>query len=156
MNCAPRFGFGCSKQADCKAQGRDRRFEAGAFRVQIRSQQAPHIGSGTRKRRASRIALKKNKAVAGFKDWLKVVFDFKHGFFAYALAILLPILHLILTCMIGGYEKGSPIYMLIPLIPAMIVGGGLEEAGWSIITFPELNKKFNFVVSGIITTAIWY
>ena len=33
--------------------------------------------------------------------------------------------------------------MLIPLIPAMIVGGGLEEAGWSIITFPELNKKFN-------------
>lgn len=46
--------------------------------------------------------------------------------------------------------------MLIPLIPAMIVGGGLEEAGWSIITFPELNKKFNFVVSGIITTAIWW
>ena len=46
--------------------------------------------------------------------------------------------------------------MLIPLIPAMIVGGGLEEAGWSIITFPELNKKFNFVVSSIITTAIWW
>lgn len=54
--------------------------------------------------------LQKNKAVAGFKDWHKVVFDFKHGFFAYALAILLPILHLILTCIIGGYEKGSPIY----------------------------------------------
>ena len=36
----------------------------------------------------------------------------------------------------------------------MIVGGGLEEAGWSIITFPKLNKKFNFVISGIITTAI--
>jgi len=30
-------GSGCGKQADCKAQGRDRRFEAGAFRVQIRS-----------------------------------------------------------------------------------------------------------------------
>ena len=36
----------------------------------------------------------------------------------------------------------------------MIVGGGLEEAGWSIITFPKLNKEFNFVISGIITTAI--
>ena len=43
-----------AKQADCKAQGRDCRSEAGAFRVQIRSQQTPHIGSGTRKRRASR------------------------------------------------------------------------------------------------------
>lgn len=117
---------------------------------------APYILGGFSTTIASYIALKKNKAVAGFKDWLKVVFDFKHGFFAYALAILLPILHLILTCMIGGYEKGAPIYMLIPLIPAMIVGGGLEEAGWSIITFPELNKKFNFVISGIITTAIWW
>ena len=47
-------GVGRGKQADCKAQGRDCRFEAGAFRVQIRSQQTPHIGSGTRKRRASR------------------------------------------------------------------------------------------------------
>ena len=45
---------GRGKQADCKAQGRDCRSEAGAFRVQIRSQQTPHIGSGTRKRRASR------------------------------------------------------------------------------------------------------
>ena len=47
-------GFGCGKQADCKTQGRDRRFEAGAFRVQIRSQQAPYTRLGTRKRRASR------------------------------------------------------------------------------------------------------
>lgn len=47
-------GFGRCKQADCKAQDRDRRFEAGDFRVQIRSQQAPYIGSGTQKRRASR------------------------------------------------------------------------------------------------------
>lgn len=45
---------GRGKQADCKAQGRDCRSEAGAFRVQIRSQQAPHIGLGTRERRASR------------------------------------------------------------------------------------------------------
>ena len=87
---------------------------------------------------ASYIALKKNKAVAGFKDWLKVVFDFKHGFFAYALAILLPILHLILTCMICGYEKGSPIYMLITLIPAMIV-----------ITIREKLNYFFIRISGI-------
>ena len=45
---------GCSKQTDCKAQGRDHRFEAGAFRVQIRSQQAPYTRLGTRERRASR------------------------------------------------------------------------------------------------------
>ena len=47
-------GSGRGKQADCKAENRNRRFETGAFRVQICSQQAPHIGSGTRKRRASR------------------------------------------------------------------------------------------------------
>ena len=50
----------------------------------------PYIGGGFSTTIASYIVLKKNKAVAGFKDWLKVVFDFKHGFFAYALAILLP------------------------------------------------------------------
>lgn len=105
---------------------------------------------------ASYIALKKNNEVSGFSEWIKTVFSFKQGIFAYFLAVLLPAIYLILTCMIGGYEKVSPVYMIFPMIPVMIIGGGLEEAGWRYITFPQLERKFGFVISAIITAVIWW
>ena len=40
------------------------------------------------------------------------------------------------------------------MLLAMIFGGGLEEAGWRYITWPELNKKFGFVLSTLITAAV--
>ena len=36
---------------------------------------------------ASYIALKKGNQVTGFKDWLKHIFDFKHGVWSYVVAI---------------------------------------------------------------------
>ena len=42
------------------------------------------------------------------------------------------------------------------MIIAMVFAGGLEEAGWRYITFSELNKKFNFAISTLITAIIWW
>ena len=116
----------------------------------------PYLIGGFSPMIASYIALKKNGEITGFKDWLKHIFDFKHSALAYALALILPILQALLICLIGGYEKGAPIYMLIPLTLAMIVGGGLEETGWRYITFPELNKKMGFAASAAVTAVIWW
>ena len=59
-------------------------------------------------------------------------------------------------CIAGGYEKGAPIYALIVLIPMMIFGGGLEEAGWRYILQPELEEKCHYIVATIIVAVIWW
>ena len=105
---------------------------------------------------ASYINLKKNGEVKGFTDWIKHVFGFKHSVCAYLLTILFPIMHTVLMCMISGYRKGLPIHWLPLMILAMIFAGGLEEAGWRYITFPELNKKLGFFFSTLITAVIWW
>ena len=104
---------------------------------------------------ASYIALKKDGEITGFKDWLKHVFDFKHSVSSYLAAIAVAVLQAFLMCLIGGYEKAAPLYMLILALPIMLFGGGLEEAGWRYITFPELDKRFGFVISAAITSIIW-
>lgn len=116
----------------------------------------PYLLGGISPTIASFVALKKNEKVAGFKDWLRHVFDFKHGIWSYLLVILFPILQMILMCLIGGYEKGLPIYLILLMIPVMILGGGLEEAGWRYVTFPELSKRFGLVISVLITAIIWW
>ena len=60
-------------------------------------------------------------------------------------------LQALLMCLIGGYEKKAPAYMVFWMFYAMLFGGGLEEAGWRYITFPELDKKFGFVISSFVT-----
>lgn len=105
---------------------------------------------------ASFIVLKKSGEVAGFKDWSGHVFDFKQSPWSYLLAISFPLLHTILMCLISGYRKGLPLYFLPLMILAMIFGGGLEEAGWRYITWPELEKKFGFILSTLITAVIWW
>lgn len=115
----------------------------------------PYIIGGFSTTIASFIALRKNDEVKGIKDWLKHVFDLKHSFWCYLMAILIPIIHAVLNCLINGYELVQPLYMILPMIPVMIIGGGLEEAGWRYITFPLLDKKFGFALSSLITGIIW-
>lgn len=105
---------------------------------------------------ASFIVLKKNNEVSGFIDWLKHVFDFKHNIFEYLLSIMFPVLHLVLMCLLSGYKNGLALYYLPLMILAMIFAGGLEEAGWRYITHTELNKKFGFIISVLITSVIWW
>ena len=105
---------------------------------------------------ASFLVLKKNKEVSGFIDWIKQVFDFKHNAWEYILSITLPIVQMVLMCFISGYKKGLALYYLPLMILAMVFAGGLEETGWRYVIHTELNKKFGFIISVLITAVIWW
>ncbi len=105
---------------------------------------------------ASYFSLKRSGEVAGFRDWLKNVFDFKHSVLSYLMVVIMAILFILPQCLISGYETKLPIYAIIVMIPMMLFGGGLEEAGWRYILQPELEKKYSFTVSTIIVSVIWW
>ena len=116
----------------------------------------PYIVGGFSPTIASYIALKRNGEISGFKDWLKHVFDVKHGILSYIMAIILPVIFFIPLCLLSGYDKGEPLYMIFAMIPVMLLGGGLEEAGWRYILFPELDKKYDYLISVIVVGIIWW
>ncbi len=116
----------------------------------------PYLLGGWSPTIASFFALKKNNKITNFKMWLKNVFDFKHNIFSYLMVIFLGILFILPQCLISGYEKGAPLFVIVILIPMMLFGGGLEEAGWRYILQPELEKKYKFIVSTIIVSIIWW
>lgn len=116
----------------------------------------PYLLGGWSPTIASFIALKKNNEIANFKKWIKNIFDFKHNIFSYLLVMIFAILFILPQCLISGYEKGAPLFAIIFMIPVMLAAGGLEEAGWRYIFQPELEKKFNFTVSTIIVSIIWW
>ncbi len=116
----------------------------------------PYLLGGFSPTIASYISLKKNKKIKGFKDWLKNVFDFKHSIISYLMVIFLSFLFIFPQCLISGYEKSGPLFIIFIMVPIMLFGGGLEEAGWRYILAPELEKKYNFIVSTIIVSLIWW
>ncbi len=116
----------------------------------------PYLLGGWSPTIASFISLKKNNKVANFKEWLKNIFDFKHNILSYIMVIILGILFILPQCLISGYESGFPLFAIIVMIPMMLFGGGLEEAGWRYILWPELAKKYNFVISTLIVSVIWW
>ncbi len=116
----------------------------------------PYLLGGWSPTIASFFALKKNNKVINFKDWLKNVFDFKHNIFSYIMVIILGILFILPQCLISGYESGAPLFAIIIMIPMMLIGGGLEEAGWRYILQPELEKKYKFIISTLIVSVIWW
>ncbi len=116
----------------------------------------PYLLGGLSPTIASFLTLKKNNKVANFKEWLKNIFDFKHNIFSYIMVIILGILFILPQCLISGYESGFPLFAIIVMIPAMLFGGGLEEAGWRYILQPELEKKYKFIISTLIVSVIWW
>lgn len=116
----------------------------------------PYLLGGWSPTIASFLSLKKNNKIKNLKVWIKNVFDFKHNIFSYLMVIILGILFILPQCLISGYEKGAPLFAIIILIPMMLFGGGLEEAGWRYILQPELEKKYKFIVSTIIVSIVWW
>lgn len=116
----------------------------------------PYMLGGFSTTIASFIALKKNKKIKNFKEWIKNIFDFKHNLFSYLMVFILGILAILPQVLISGYENGAPLYTFIIMIPMMIVGGGLEEAGWRYILQPELEKKYKYIISTMIVSIIWW
>ncbi len=105
---------------------------------------------------ASYFSLKRNNKVANLKEWLGNVFDFRQSLFSYLMVVILAIVFVLPQCLISGYEKGAPFFAIVVLIPAMLFGGGLEEAGWRYILQPELEKRYSFTVSTLMVSMIWW
>jgi membrane protease YdiL (CAAX protease family) len=105
---------------------------------------------------ASYITLKRNKEITGFREWLKNLFtlkiNVKYYIFVIFLYSIIPIMFIFIH---PGLEKMEPIYMFFVMLPVMIIGGGLEEAGWRYILQPELDKNFNYILSSVIVAPIW-
>ena len=98
----------------------------------------PYMLGGWSPTIASYIALKKNGEVTGFKDWIKHVFDVRQSLFSYIMMLVIAVASFLPLMLISGYDQENPLYLLIAMIPVMIIGGGLEEAGWRYILFPAL------------------
>ena len=116
----------------------------------------PYLLGGWSPTIASYISLKRNNEVTHFTQWLKNIFDFKHTIFSYLMVAVFAIIFILPQCLISGYENGAPLFAIIVMIPIMLFGGGLEEAGWRYILQPELEKKYPFTISTIIVSVIWW
>jgi membrane protease YdiL (CAAX protease family) len=100
---------------------------------------------------ASYIVLKKNNKIADFKEWLKTVFYAKNNislyFFVVAGIALYFLIHIAVS---GRREMVLPFYMFFLSLLGNLIIGGLEESGWMYILKPELDKKYDFVLSSVV------
>ena len=105
----------------------------------------------------SYIVLRKNGEVSSFKEWLKNVFYMRAKVSRYLFVLLFIALfmgtHIVLSGATGG---GEPLYLLPVGVVMSFVMGGMEEAGWRYILQPELDKKYGFLLSSIVTGVIWF
>jgi membrane protease YdiL (CAAX protease family) len=116
----------------------------------------PYILGGLSPAISSYIVLKKNNGVAGFREWIKNLFTVKIPVKFYGLVILFYSMMLVMFVLIPpGLEKMEPVYVFFVSLPVMLIGGGLEEAGWRYILQPELDKKFGFILSSVMVAPIW-
>lgn len=115
----------------------------------------PYVVGGWSPTIASYIVLKRNRQVSGFKDWLKTVFDVRRPLWTYLLMLLFAAVYFVPQIALSGMADMNPIYMLLILTPLMLLGGGLEEAGWRYILQPELDAKIGYVSSAIVVSIIW-
>lgn len=116
----------------------------------------PYLLGGLSPTIASYLSLKKNNRIKTVKDWLRNVFDFRHNVFSYIMVVFLGIVFIVPQCLVSGYENGAPLFAIIIMIPMMLLGGGLEEAGWRYILQPELEQKYPFTIATIIVSIIWW
>lgn len=116
----------------------------------------PYLLGGWSPTIASFLSLKKNGRIANAKEWLRNVFDFRHGVVSYLVPVIFAFLFILPQCLVSGYKNGAPFFAIVFLIPLMLFGGGLEEAGWRYVLQPELEKKLGFTVSTITVSIIWW
>jgi membrane protease YdiL (CAAX protease family) len=104
---------------------------------------------------ASYIALKKNSKIAGFKEWLKLMFNAKVRFVYYLLAIVPVAAFHIVNRVISDVTE-PPLHILPLIFVICFLIGGMEEAGWRSIFQPELEKKCGFVITALLFGVIWF
>lgn len=105
---------------------------------------------------ASYVVLKKNNKISGVIEWLKTVFYAKNKISLYLYVtgglVLYFLMHIAVS---GSVEMVLPFYTFFLSLPGSLIIGGLEEAGWMYILQPELDKKFGFILSSLLTGIIW-
>lgn len=97
---------------------------------------------------ASYIILRKNNKIRNAREWLKNVFCPSKNVYSYLFVILGLVLYFFMHAMICGHvEMALPFYAFFLSLPGNLFIGGLEEAGWSYLLWPELDRKFGYVLS---------
>lgn len=128
----------------------------GIYLTEIPLLYIPYLLGGLSPTIASYIVEKKNCRVRSLKEWLIILFDFKHNIFSYLLLPVLAGLFFFCLCSVSGYESGAPLIALVVMIPMMLFGGGLEETGWRGILQPELEKKYGYTIATILVSIVWW
>lgn len=108
------------------------------------------LGAGFAPAYAVCILLRKQRKIHGLKDilrltlqtpnikqtmWITMIF-FGSQFF---------------VNLISEDSSGNPWYFFILFLPVMIIGGGIEEFGWRGFLQPQMEKKFPFAISTLIS-----
>ena len=114
----------------------------------------PYLLGGWSPTIASFFVLKKTGGIANISDWLKNIFDFRQTVVSYFLVAILAIIFILPQCLISGYENRMPLFAIFVMIPMMIVGGGLEEAGWRYILRFNKNLWQNKIENRFMKSAI--
>ena len=99
---------------------------------------------------ASFVILRKNNIVANLKEWLNNIFYWKNKISVYLVILIGLILYFGIPMFISGQiDITLPFYMLFLSLPGNLFIGGLEEAGWTYVLQPRLDKKYDFIISSI-------
>lgn len=105
---------------------------------------------------ASYLVLKRSRQVAGLREWLRTVFHAKNSGYPYLLVIAGLVLYFSLHAAFSGRaEMALPFYVFFLSLPGNLLIGGLEEAGWSYILQPGLDKRFGYALSCLLSGMIW-
>lgn len=105
---------------------------------------------------ASYLVLKRSHSVTGLRKWLRTVFHAKNSGYPYLLVIAGLTLYFSLHAVFSGRaEPALPFYVFFLSLPGNLLIGGLEEAGWSYILQPGLDKRFGYALSCILSGMIW-
>ena len=105
---------------------------------------------------ASYLVLKRSHSVASLRAWLRTVFHAKNSGYPYLLVIAGIVLYFSLHAAFSGCaEPALPFYVFFLSLPGNLLIGGLEEAGWSYILQPGLDKRFGYATSCILSGMIW-
>ena len=95
---------------------------------------------------ASFVILRKNNIVANLKEWLNNIFYWKNKISVYLVILIGLILYFGIHMFISGQiDITLPFYMLFLSLPGNLFIGGLEEAGWTYVLQPRLDKNMTLL-----------
>ena len=89
------------------------------------------------------------------REWFANVFGINQSLFSYMLVLMLLVCYTILGFLTGSFTLSIPLGFLFLFSLQNIVAGGLEQAGWSYILQPNLEKHMPFGFAALIFGTVW-